>query len=219
MNTEELAQVFDGLARGLASGLKDKEKKELAALIGMFRRFPNQGVGDFVKSVEGAFSKERNSVPALVERIKAFEQGAGEPSKELDADVAKLGAADLKKLVTALGMKSAASKTDNLKLVRSRLSEGPATAPESPGPAGLAGEVDEAYSQYEAIKADLRSITVEEMRARFAGLSRLPKPVLAGLLTRLGYPADGSKEEVAAKLLDNLTSIKISHDQTRQIGS
>ena len=34
MNTEELAQVFDGLARGLAAGLKEKEKKEL---VGMFR--------------------------------------------------------------------------------------------------------------------------------------------------------------------------------------
>ena len=220
MNTEDLALVFDGLAGGLASGLKDKEKKELAALIGMFRRFPNQGVGDFVKFVEGAFSKERNSVPALVERIKAFEGGAGEPLKELDAGLAGLGAPDLKKLVTALSMKSAASKTDNLKLVRSRLSEGPAIAPESPGPATAAArEVDEAHSLYEAIKADLRSITVEEMRARFAALSALPKTVLAGLLSKLGYPADGSKEEVAAKLLDNLTSIKISHDQTRQIGS
>jgi hypothetical protein len=57
------------------------------------------------------------------------------------------------------------------------------------------------------------------MRARFAALSSLPKAALAGVLSKLGYPADGSKEEIEAKLLDNLTSIKISHDQTRQIGS
>jgi hypothetical protein len=39
------------------------------------------------------------------------------------------------------------------------------------------------------------------------------------VLSRLGYPVDGSKDEIEAKLLDNLTSIKISHDQTSQIGS
>ena len=220
MNIEELAQVFDGLARGLAAGLKEKEKRELAALVGMFRRFPNQGVSDFIRFVEGAFSKERNSVPALVERIKAFKQGAGEPLPELQVSLASVGAADLKKLVTAMGMKAASKKDDNLKLLQCHLSSGQA---EASAPSGSAtdfdGEVDKAYAQYEAIKADLRAITVEEMRARFVALSALPKPVLAGVLSKLGYPADGSKEEIEAKLLDNLTSIKISHDQTKQIGS
>jgi hypothetical protein len=220
MNIEELAQVFDGLARGLAAGLKEKEKKELAALVGMFRRFPNQGVTDFIKFVEGAFSKERNSVPALVERIKAFKRGAGEPLQELHASLTGVGAPDLKKLVAALGMKAAAKKDDNLKLLQSHLSDGQTEGSATSGPsADLAGEVDKAFSQYEAIKADLRTITVEEMRSRFAGLSALPKPVLAGVLSKLGYPADGSKEELEAKLLDNLTSIKISHEQTKQIGS
>ena len=32
MNIEELAFVFDGLAKGLAGGLKEKEKKELNSL-------------------------------------------------------------------------------------------------------------------------------------------------------------------------------------------
>jgi hypothetical protein len=220
MNIEELAQVFDGLARGLAAGLKDREKKELAALVGMFRRFPNQGINDFIKFVEGAFSKERNSVPVLVERIKAFKQGTGEPFQELQVSLASVGAADLKKLLTALGMKAASKKDDNLKLLQSHLSDGQVEASVSAGPAtDLAKEVDKAYVHYEAIKADLWDITVEEMRARFAALSAQPKPVLAGVLARLGYPADGSKEEMETKLLDNLTSIKISHDQRKQIGS
>jgi hypothetical protein len=220
MNIEELAQVFDGLARGLAAGLKEKEKKELAALVGMFRRFPNQGVSDFIKFVEGAFSKERNSIPALVERIRAFRQGAGEPRQELQASLASVSATDLKKLVAALGMKPAGKKDDNLKLLQSLLPDGKAEASATPvQQTDLAGEVDRAFAQYEAIKADLRAITVEEMRARFAGLSGLPRPVLAGVLSRLGYSADGSKDEMEAKLLDNLTSLKISHDQTRQIDS
>lgn len=217
MNTEELAHVFDGLAKGLGASLRDKEKKELAAVVGMFRRFPNQSVGDFTKFVEGAFSRERNSVPALVERIRACQQGAGEPYSELRQSLAGIGANDLKKVVIALGGK-AGKKEDNLQLLDSQLSNGRNGSIAQPASNGFNADVDRAYAQYEAIKADLRNITVQEMRARFAAISNLPKPVLAGVLARLGYPADGGKEEIEHKLLDNLTSIKISYDQTRQIG-
>jgi hypothetical protein len=219
MNIEELAQVFDGLLKGLAAGLKEKEKKEFASLAGMFRRFPNQSISDFVKFVEGTFAKERNSVPALVERIRTFKQGTGEPLQELRSSLMGLGATDRKKLVVSLGMKAGRTKDDNLKLLHSFLSDGQTETPAASTPAtDLTAEVDRAYAQYEAIKADLSAITVEEMRARFATLSALSKPVLAGVLSKLGYPAVGSKEAIEAQLLDNLTSIKISLDQTKRIG-
>ena len=220
MNIEELAQVFDGLAKGLASGLKEKEKKELTALVGMFRRFPNQGISDFIKFVDGAFAKERNSVPALVERIKLFKQGEGETRQELESSFLSMSATDLKRLVRALGMKAGGKKDENLRLLQSYLSDGvtnPSLVPRTS--TDLAAETDKAYALYEAIKSQLRSISIEEMRARFAELSAFPKDVLAGVLSKLGYPADGSKEKIEAKLLDNLTSIKISFDQTKQIGS
>lgn len=220
MNIEELAQVFDGLARGFASGLKEKERKELLALVGLFRRFPNQGISEFIRFVEGAFSKERNSIPALVERIKVFKQGTGEPRQDLEASLASIGAPDLKKLVAALGMKAGGKRDDNLKLLQSYLADGhpdPSPAPEAH--TDFAGEVDRAYALYEAIKAELRSISINEMRSRFTGLTTLPKPVLAGILSRLGFATDGSKEQIEAKLLDILTSIKLSYDQTKQINS
>ncbi len=219
MNIEELAQIFDGLLKGLAVGLKEKEKKELAALTAMFRRFPNQSISDFVKFVEGTFSKERNSLPVLVERIRAFKQGTGEPLHELQTSLVSLGAVERKKLVAALGMKAGRTKDDNLNLLQSFLTNSQAEAPAVSEPAtALAAEVDQAYARYEAIKADLPTITVEEMRARFDVLSVLSKPVLAGVLSKLGYPAVGSKEVIEAQLLDNLTSIKISLDQTKRIG-
>jgi len=219
MNIEELAQVFDGLLGGLGAGLKATEKKELAALAGMFRRFPNQSIGDFVKFVEGTFAKERNSVPVLVERIKAFEQGMGEPLQELQTCLVSLGATERKKLVASLGMKAGRTKDDNLKLLQAYLTNGQneAAAASATG-ANLTAEVDRAYALYEAIKADLSAITIEEMKARFSVLATLPKPVLAGVLSKLGYPADGSKEAIEAQLRDNLTSIKISLDQTKRIG-
>lgn len=219
MNIEELAQVFDGLLKGLDAGLKATEKKELAALAGMFRRFPNQGIGDFVKFVEASFSKERNSVPVLVERVRAFKQGTGEPIQDLQAGLTSLGASDCKKLVVALGIKPGRTKDDNLKLLESFLASGQAETSAAPVPVlDVSGAVDRAYAQYQAIKADLPAITVEEMRSRFAGLAALSKPVLAGVLSKLGYPSDGPKEAIAAQLLDNLTSIKISLDQTKRIG-
>lgn len=219
MNIEELAQVFDGLLKGLAASLIKKEKDELAALAGMFRRFPNQSIKDFVKFVEGTFAKERNSVPVLVERIRAFKQGTGEPLQELHTSLVSLGAPERKKLVAALGMKAGRTKDDNLKLLQSFLTNSQAEASAALEPAStLAEEVDRAYVQYEAIKSDLAAITVDEMRTRFGELSALAKPVLAGVLSKLGYPADGSKDAIEAQLLDNLTSIKISLDQTKRIG-
>jgi len=219
MNIEELAQVFDGLVHGLASGLKEKEKKELTALVGMFRRFPNQGISDFIKFVDGAFAKERNSVPALIERIKLFKQGEGETRQELESSFLNMSATDLKKLVTALGMKAGGKKDDNLRLLQSFLSRNQTDhLPNTEAVPEFDREVDRAYTLYEAIKSQLRTISIEEMRAKFTSLSVFPKPVLAGVLTKLGYPAGGSKEEIEAKLLDNLTSIKISYDQTKQIG-
>ncbi|MCS6898130.1 MAG: hypothetical protein NZM29_09170 [Nitrospira sp.] len=220
MNIEQLAYVFEGLAQGLASGLKEKEKAELTALVAMFRRFPNQSINDFIKFVDGAFAKERNSIPALVERINLFKQRRGETRQDLEASLTSVGAADLKKLVSALGMKPCAKKDDNLRLLLNLLGQtvhGPSDAIVTQKE--LSAEIDRAFAIYESIKADLRSLSIEEMKARFADLSVFPRPILAGVLSKLGYPADGSKEEMELKLLDNLTSIKISQDQTRQISS
>lgn len=99
-----------------------------------------------------------------------------------------------------------------------RISFASAAAASEPATA-LAAEVDPAYAQYEAIKAALPALTVDELRARFAAVSAFAKPVLSGVLSKLGYPAGGSKESIEAQLLDNLTSIKISLDQTKRIGS
>jgi hypothetical protein len=224
MNTEDLAIVFEGITGGLGAALKEKDRKELGALAGMFRRFPSQSITEFIKFVDASFSKEKNSVPAMVERIRAFEQGRGEPVEELQGSLAKVGAPDLKKVVTALGMKAAGKKDENVRLLESRFlrgsgSQASSAAGQGDGAADSRHEIEAAYAEYEAIKSALKDISVPEMRGRFAALSGRPKPVLVGVLAKLGYPADGSREDLAAKLLDNLTSLKISFDQTRQIGS
>jgi hypothetical protein len=86
------------------------------------------------------------------------------------------------------------------------------------GKKDVTAAVDRAYAHYQAIKADLPNITVDEMRSRASQLDGLPKNVLSGVLGRLGYPTNGTKEEIKSQLLDNLTSLKISYEQGKQIG-
>ena len=180
----------------------------------MFRRFPNQSIADFITLVEESVSKEKNSVPNLVERIQACKRQVGESYQELRACLVSLKADELKKVLKAVCLKPAKKKDDSLKMIDSFVNAG-----ETPSTDSVADEVQRAFLLYDAIKTDLRTITLEEMRARFSGISNQPKEVLAGLLSKLGYSAGGSKGELEAKLLDNLTSLKISHDQTKQIGS
>lgn len=217
MTTDEIAQLFDGIIAGLGDGLKEPAKKGMGTLVGLLRRFPKQGIGEFVKLVEGALSKDKNSLPAIAERVRSYQAGGGEPRQELLTSAKTLGAPELKKLLASLGIKPANKKDDNLKLFESHLAGGQSPTT-SPTEINLSHDIDRAAAAYDAIKAALRDLSIADIRAKFAAVSAFPRPVLAGLLERLGYPADGRKDELEAKLLDNLTSLKISQDQTRQIG-
>lgn len=76
---------------------------------------------------------------------------------------------------------------------------------------------DQANAHYEAIKKDLPNISIEEMRARHGPLAALSKSTLNEVLKKQGYPAEPTKQKALGGLLDNLTSLKISHDQIGRI--
>jgi len=77
----------------------------------------------------------------------------------------------------------------------------------------------EVRRDYDAIKADLRNITVDDMRSRFSdAVAGRSKEELSRALESLGHNTAGlSRQRIVDHLLDNLTSIKISLDQTEQI--
>lgn len=84
-----------------------------------------------------------------------------------------------------------------------------------PGPCPM--DAEQANGHYEAIKKDLPRLSIEEMRQRHGQLANLPKHVLNGVLAKQGYPAEATKTKALSGLLGNLTSLKVSHDQTSRI--
>jgi hypothetical protein len=213
MNIQDLALVVEGINNGLGGAMKSQEQKDLSDLAKMFRRFSDQTVGDFVKFVDRAFVNERDSVPALVERIKRYENQKDEPIEELKASLGRAKADDLKKILKAFALKPARNKPANLHLIESQLlSNDVATVTNNED-----AEIQRAYQEYESIKADLEKLSVDEIRRRFAPLADLPKSVLAGVAGKVGYRTDESKTQLGTMLLDNLIGIKISLEQTKPL--
>lgn len=214
MNIADLATVFEGLTKGFGGVLKDKDKKELNGLVAMLQRFPGQSVSDFVKFVDGAFSKERKSIPALVERLRTAPALPDQDKQELKHDVGTLGATDLKKLVVAMGQKAAARKDENLHRVLRFMGE--QTSEHVPIASSDLNAV--ALGSYESLKSEIPRISVDDVYKRYDVLVEgWDKSVFVSVLKAIGYTADGTKDLLRAQLLDNLMSIKISKDQTAQI--
>jgi hypothetical protein len=172
-----------------------------------------------VKFVEGSFLKERNSVPALADRFRAFRDGQGESREELEASARALSAADLKKLVKVLGLAPAASKNGNLTTLAGHLSgQGKAgSSSHSASESTPHEQIDQVHGEYQALRRELATLSFDELRRRFDRLATAPKVVLAGVAQRIGFAADGSREDLAKRLLGNLESIKVSQHQTGRI--
>jgi hypothetical protein len=130
--------------------------------------------------------------------------------------------ADMRKVRAAIGGEAGGrSKSDLAKKIAVKI-EGaaePKAEEKKAAKKPAAKPTDEAHAAYDAIKSDLGGLSVDEMRSRFvSSLAGRPKEALNGILQKLGYSAETSQKAAAAKLLDNLTSLKMSKDQTAQIG-
>ena len=215
MNTDDLALLFDGMAKGMQSGLKPTAKVELEKLGAMFRRFPNQTATEFVKFVDDAFRKERNSVPALVERIRAFREGGGEPFDEIWAGIESTKpAGNLAKILKGLGTKPGKRKDENLQRLRNLLQGGGDLAPPSGVPDD---EAEKEFQEYCWIRENIATLSLEEIRNRFNAIAAQGKPVMAAVLRKLGYHTSGSKQDLEDRLLGTLEMMKISHERTKSI--
>lgn len=217
MNIGEVSFVFEGIVQGLGSGMKKADKDALVSLSAMFRRFSNQSVADFVKGVEGAFLKEKNSAPALVERIKAYKENRGEPHDELWKSLSGVAVPVLKAVIKGLNQKPATSKPANLQMLANYLT--PESTSQEQSENGTAGEIEKAFEEYCAIRSRLNRLSIAEIRSQFAPIALQSKAVLAGVLDELGYPAVGNKDDLVKQLLGNLESTKVSLDQTSRIGT
>jgi len=216
MNTDDLALLFDGMANGMQSGLKPTAKTELEKLAAMFRRFPNQTATEFVKFVDDAFGKERNSIPALVERIRAFREGRGEPFNEIWGGIESTKpASNLGKILKGLGAKPGRRKDENLQRLRSLLQGGgsdlpiPSEVPED--------KAEKEFREYCSIRDNIATLSLEEIRTRFNAIAAQGKPVMVAVLRKLGYHTSGSKRDLEDRLLGPLEMMKMSQERTKLI--
>ena len=75
-----------------------------------------------------------------------------------------------------------------------------------------------AKEDYDRIKQSIPSTDMGGLRTAMSGLSKYPKDEIKDVLIELGYTSSGSKGNDLKRLMDNVTSLKISHSQTNQIG-
>lgn len=240
MNVEEVAALLKGVSEALRDSIKTSASQELASLaelLGSFegksvreftgfiesmhlllRRYPGGSTKEFVAFVEKAFSAEKNSVPALIERMSAIKAGSGEPLAELQAILKKLPAASLKSVAKAIGVAAGRTKNDTMAALQSWLSD--TSQSHSPlKPETSLDQADHAYRRIREIESRLATLSVEDIRSQFEQVQGLSKPVLEQVATRMGYSSiAGSRDEIARQLLSILVRKKTSQVQTSLIG-
>lgn len=219
MNTQDFAQVIEGMAAGFGRGLKERDRNELLKTAALFRRFRDQSLANFVEFVEEILRKERGSVTALTDRIRNVGKDAEDSSEAILKDVQRLPAGDLTELLRAIGEDASGNKQQKLDRLRTVVGGNhPPRANGTPQANGqLNDEIQHTYQEYQSIERALDRLSYEEIRARFAPIAQKPKRVLEGVLQRVGYNALGSKEELAERLLSGLEMIKRIKVQTDRI--
>ena len=193
MNVEEVAALVNGVSEALGGSLKGyftpglgfdvrsllrsfegKPVKEFTSFVESMRRLvkhPGGSVKEFVAFVEKAFSGERDSVPALIERMNAHKAGTGESLVELQTSLKKLPVAPLKSLAKALGVPAGRVKNDTVAALLSWLSNTSAT-PAQPGPDLSVDRAVSGYRRIREIEARLAGLSIESIRRTSSGPSR-----------------------------------------------
>ncbi len=151
------------------------------------------------------------SVPALVERIRAVQAG-GEPADAVLAEVGHLTVPQMKDVLKAFGQKGTTTRDGNLDRLRGIVRPGGGNAAEAatqqrptPDPA----LVEQGVQTFLRLR-DTKGLSIPDVRTQFEPIRHFPKAVVEEISRRLGYTPDGSREEIANRLLSNLEGIKMN---------
>jgi hypothetical protein len=212
VTTHELAGLLDHLRDGLGPALQKRTGEEFAEAAEAFRSLPEKTLKEFAKDVQKSAAAAGGGVERLIERIRAFRAGGGEPVDQVMKDVNKLKQADLQSLIRALGQNPGKNKvTENKALVHRLLQapaeDGPATAAAADG--GFERQIEDGYRLMQQLR-DAPALSIEELRSGFAAVRQSPKAVLDGIARKLGYSFSGGRDEVADQLLQTLERMRIS---------
>jgi hypothetical protein len=215
MTTHELAGLLDHLREGLGGALKDGAGREFGEAAAAFREFPAKPLKEFVKEIRKSASPAGVAISQeqLIERIQACRVGSGDAPDLLMKDVNKLKQAELQSLLRALVQNPGKNKVAENRLLIRRLLETPTSPSERAQAQSTDGttdhQIEEGYHTVIGLR-DAPSLTIEDLRARFAPIRQYSKPVLDAIARKFGYDFSGGKDEIANRLLESLERMRIS---------
>jgi hypothetical protein len=208
----ELAGLLEHLRDGLGTTLKDTAGREFGEAATAFRELPDKPLKELVKDLRKLGAPEGGSgQQRLVERISACRAGRGDSVSDIMKDLNKLKQPELQSLLRKLGQDPGKNKVAENKTLLRRLLETPASSAEPPTSFDRVAE-DQVETGYRLIQ-DLQAtptLSIEDLRARFAVVRQYPKAVIDEIARKLGYQFPGGKDEVANALLQTLERLRIS---------
>jgi hypothetical protein len=127
--------------------------------------------------------------------------------------VGQLTVPQMKDVLKAFGQKGTTSRDGNLDRLRGIVRPGggePATEASTPQrPTADPALVEQGVQTYLRLR-DTKGLSIADVRTQFEPIRHYPKAVVEEISRRLGYTPDGSREEIANRLLSNLEAIKMS---------
>ncbi len=227
MNLHELALLLDKLREAFEFGLTASIKRDLSDLTAAFRELPDQSVRDFLKSIRDkpkAAPARRGKAPPvnLDELVGRIQQVRTHPDpatlEQLQADIGLLNNSDLKKILRRLQCKTTRETEGNRQLLLQFL-RGETI---SPYPSTFNGaelqQIDDAVKLYQQLR-DSQTISVEEVRNRWAIVAKLKKAAIIEVARRLGFTVGtrDSGKEIYNRLLSYLVNNTLAQQKAQSI--
>ena len=202
MTTHDFARLLESLRDGLGPALKADAANGFGDAAEILRAEPERSLKDLLKQLRKP-TAAKNGGPntnELIADIRSIREGRGGSPAQVAAALEKLKLAELKTILTAFDKKAKKTIADNKAIVLSLFAE-TAAAPTL--------DDETAYRTFNELR-ESPGLSIADLRSRFEQIRQMPKSVLESVARRLGYQFDGSKEEVANRLLDVLERSRMS---------
>ena len=208
MTTHELARMLTHLRDAFGPSLKTDAVQGMTDAANAFQSLPEKSLKEVVKDMQ----KTAGSASLLVEQILAAKQGNGAADAVIAA-VQKLKGDDLKAVLSALHLPKKGKVPDQKATITAFIK----AAPHLPDIHGDAEAIEAAYGLYQDLSRS--NLDIHELRERFQPLREAGKTILIGVAEKLRHRTDGSREEIANRLLNTLEGLCVSRVKNELIGA
>ena len=211
MNTDEFADLLDGIRTGLGGTLRKDAASDLTDAANLFRQFPGQSISTLGDAIDDALSGQRTTVPAMLERLRAVSSTPLDPAdlKVLESDIDKTKAEPIKKILRGLGLKPQRYVKDNRDWLKA-IARGASDQP-------VADSVDQAavaelVARYRDLGKRIGEVSFAELQAEADRFETYGAATLRRVLDELGQDTRGSAKTLARRIHGLLERWKADHD-------